>query len=346
VIRGAKPRRAPSHERLLAGVASFSINYKILVTLASLVALIVSYYILVDQGLEYNLALALPVKGLYASGLKVFSEYFPLSIVSKVIVVANSSEASTVLNSLPASEYVRDINVSIHGDYSIIVVGLNIDPYSDEAVEIARRIARVVGGLAYVTGIPAIRADVLDYITGDFYHKTIPLAVGLIVAYLALGLGSLLVPLRLVYTVGLSSMASLAIALVLSKVFWGYGLYWTVPLVVLGLLLTIGMDYDVFLVTRVLEEKRRGLEDDEALVVAVERTGLVITVCGILLAAAFSSLLTTDLPVLLESGIATASSILIDTFIVRPSLVPAIMSIAGRLNWWPGKGAVVEVTRH
>ena len=99
----------------------------------------------------------------------------------------------------------------------------------------------------------------------------------------------------------------------------------------------VGLDYDIFLLTRVLEYRHAGLGEAEAVVAGLSQTGHIITAAGVIMAIAFSGLLLSTEAVLNQLAFLLVFAVLVDTFIVRSMLVPAIMSALGRLNWWPQK---------
>jgi RND superfamily putative drug exporter len=242
--------------------------------------------------------------------------------------------------------------ISRGNGYTILNVGLPVDPLDDrvfELLESIRGTIKPLDGESMVTGFTALRVDAVNSIMSSYFKTTLPLALALIIAYLIAGMGSVLVPLRLAVTVAFSTVLSLAITTIAFHYLVetpAYGsqirspIYWVTPIVVLGLMITLGMDYDIFLTSRIREEHERGGDQDRAILEAVEKTGVAITVCGLILAGAFSSLLLTEITLLRQVGLTVATSILIDTFIVRPVIVPAVMSLLGRYNWWPGRGLI------
>jgi RND superfamily putative drug exporter len=107
-----------------------------------------------------------------------------------------------------------------------------------------------------------------------------------------------------------------------------------IPLFIFVILVALGADYNIFLVSRIREEAhQRPIK--EAVSHAVANTGGVITACGIILAGTFATLITAPLQVVLQIGVAIASGVLIDTFVVRALLVPSLATLAGRWSWWP-----------
>ena len=111
------------------------------------------------------------------------------------------------------------------------------------------------------------------------------------------------------------------------------------PLMVFVLLVALGSDYNIFLMSRVREEsEHRPIRD--GIRVASGRTGAVITSAGLILAGTFGSMASAPLIVLFQIGVAVAVGVLIDTFVVRSILVPALTTLVGDRAWWPSR------TRH
>ena len=109
---------------------------------------------------------------------------------------------------------------------------------------------------------------------------------------------------------------------------------WKIPLMVFVLLVALGSDYNIFLMSRVREESE-GRELREGIRIASARTGAVITSAGVILAGTFAALTMSPLLVLVQVGVIVSLGVLIDTFIVRSLLVPAIAALLGDLSWWP-----------
>jgi RND superfamily putative drug exporter len=145
---------------------------------------------------------------------------------------------------------------------------------------------------------------------------------------LILLLRAIVAPVYLVLTVLLSYATSLGLStVILRNVFGQPGMNYFIPLMVFVLLVALGSDYNIFLMSRVREESstrplRSGIR------VASARTGTVITSAGLILAG-------TPLQLLFQVGLTVALGVLIDTFIVRSLLVPAITAFIGEKAWWP-----------
>jgi RND superfamily putative drug exporter len=158
-----------------------------------------------------------------------------------------------------------------------------------------------------------------------------------IFAVLAILLRSLTAPIYLIFTILVSYLTTLGISCLVFQTILGYdGLSWAVPFFSFCLLVALGVDYNIFLMSRVKEEYRPG-DMAGGTRRALASTGRIITSCGIIMAGTFGSLLVSPVTEIVQVGFTTVVGLLIDTFIVRCMLVPAIAVKVGELNWWPGK---------
>jgi RND superfamily putative drug exporter len=112
------------------------------------------------------------------------------------------------------------------------------------------------------------------------------------------------------------------------------GIEQTDYLVLAAIVFGLSTDYGVFLLTRIKEARDRGLSDDDAIAIGIQRTGSIVTAAAILMAVALGALATAQVAFLKELGLGTAMAVLIDAFIVRALLVPALMGLLGGANWW------------
>jgi RND superfamily putative drug exporter len=150
-------------------------------------------------------------------------------------------------------------------------------------------------------------------------------------------LRSAFTPLRLIFTILCSVVMSLAL---LSLVFYTWldlPILDFAPLFVVVTMLGVGIDYDIFFVTRIREEALKGQSDNEAIKTAIDRVWVTILGLGLVLATVFASLLITGIAILQEISFTVSIAILIDVLIVIPFFVPALMGLAQRFNWWPAK---------
>eukprot|EP01079_Euglenida_sp_SAG-EU17-18_P011893 gene11893-2169_t len=112
-------------------------------------------------------------------------------------------------------------------------------------------------------------------------------------------------------------------------------LYWFPPVLTFSVLVGLSLDYDIFLLTRVAEYHSVGMSTNDAILFGLCKTGNIINAAGIIMAIAFSGLLFSAIPTMNQMSCYMVFAVLFDTFVVRPILVPAIMSLLGETNWWP-----------
>ena len=217
------------------------------------------------------------------------------------------------------------------------------DPYSTTSFAMVRSVQAEleaaapgfgIGGTASLGGPTAQFADVQTVLASDFQRVGLVTVLGILIV-LALLLRALVAPLYLVATVLLSYASAVGFSAWLFQGPLGQpGVSFYLPLLVFVLLVALGSDYNIFLMSRVREESesrpiRAGVR------VASGRTGAVITSAGLILAGTFGSMASAPLAVLVQIGAAVAIGVLIDTFLVRSVLVPAITAVVGDRAWWP-----------
>ena len=219
------------------------------------------------------------------------------------------------------------------------------DPYSIAAFDTVRRVRGVLdavaaqsgtGAQAYVGGSTAELADTQTALDTDFQHVAVITVLGVFLV-LVLLLRAIVAPIYLVLTVLLSYLSTLGLTSWLyQSVFGQPGVNFFLPLMVFVLLVALGSDYNIFLMSRVREEsEHRPIR--EGIRLASGRTGAVITSAGLILAGTFGSMASAPLVVLFQIGVAVAVGVLIDTFLVRSILVPALTTLVGDRAWWPSR---------
>lgn len=233
-------------------------------------------------------------------------------------------------------------------------VVLEDNPYSLDAMAATQRIRdqlNDVPGQDAVVGSTAIQTDLRDTLAEDM-RRTITLVLVGIFIVLLLMLRSVVAPMYLIGTILLSYGTTLGITRLVSDVLWGTDqLTWWVPFFMFVFLVALGIDYSIFLFGRIKEEvSRHGIQ--EGIHHAVEATGSVITSAGIIVAGTFGAMMGGEILGLAQIGFAVSVGILIDTFVVRTILDPALATFFGRWTWWPGgvrirlehPGAALEAT--
>jgi len=177
--------------------------------------------------------------------------------------------------------------------------------------------------------------------TLDFANETVNqfntiriLTVAAIFVVLLLVLGSYPLAITGILSIGLSIIWAYAATLLFFNNILQSGVLFIIPLVLFLLLYGIGMDYNIFILTRIREEAQKGKETRQAVVDAVDRTGGIITALALILAGALGSLLLSSNRLLEGFGFAIALAVVLDAMVVRTYLVPAIMSLLGPRAWW------------
>jgi putative drug exporter of the RND superfamily len=265
--------------------------------------------------------------------------------VSSSIVGRGDYFLPTTLSGAAATQVaqVRQAYLSEKNDVARLYVVLTDEAYSPAAFGTVTlvRDALKTEAAAYGTeariavgGTTAEYHDVKQILSSDFQRVAIITVIGVFFV-LVLLLRALVAPIYLVLTVLLSCGSSLGIATFLFQDVLGHaGVNYFLPLLVFVLLVALGSDYNIFLMSRVREESdRRGVAN--GIRVASARTGTVITSAGIILAGTFAALTTAPLTIMFQVGMAVAIGVLVDTFIVRSLLVPALTAVLGDTAWWP-----------
>jgi RND superfamily putative drug exporter len=239
----------------------------------------------------------------------------------------------------------RDAYISADGTAARLQVVLDAGPYSSEAIaatESIRASLADTGFEAVVAGDSAVLLDLRDASNRDM-NRALLYVLGGIFVVLVLLLRALISPIYLILTILLSYAATLGVVrLLFVDLLGAAGIVWWVPMFMFVMLVALGMDYNIFLIGRVKEEVgANGTRAGTRL--ALARTGGIITSAGIIMAGTFASMLSASLLGLLQIGFAVAFGVLLDTFVVRTTLVPAIIVLLGRWNWWPShRGAPDE----
>jgi RND superfamily putative drug exporter len=248
---------------------------------------------------------------------------------------------------IPLAARPADLMLASTGNAARFVVIERTDPLGPVAVDQVRGLERALPALARsasltgarfeVGGETALTAEAIDATTADM--RRIAVAV-LIVTFvlLAFFLRALLAPLYLLAASVLALLAALGITVWIFQVVLGYGgLVYFVPFAAGVLLVSLGSDYNIFVVGRIFQEARR-LPIRDAVAVAAPRASRAITTAGLALAASFAVLAVIPLDQFRELAVAMALGVIIDAFVVRSLMVPAMVALFGRAGRWPAAG--------
>lgn len=286
-------------------------------------------------------------------GQAVVAKHFDAGSGSPVLIVAPESEAEAVLTATektdgiasaafytgggrpqpgaPADPVVKDGHV-------LIQATLASEPDSAQAEKVVKGLRESLStdGSVLVGGVTAIALDTNETAQSDLI-KIIPIVLAVILLILMLLLRSIVAPVILIGSVVLSYAAALGVsALVFNHVFGFPGADAAVPLFGFVFLVALGVDYNIFLMTRVREESLR-IGTRPGILRGLGLTGSVITSAGIVLAATFAALAVIPILFLVQIAFIVAFGVLLDTVVVRSLLVPAVSYDIGRTIWWPSK---------
>jgi RND superfamily putative drug exporter len=283
------------------------------------------------------------------SGYHVVAAHFPAGLANPTLVVGPTAQAPELERAIGATPGVVSAAESGRTAPGLTKWSVVIDapPSSDRAFKIVaalRHSTKAVASDALTGGADAQALDVRDAAAHDRL-RLIPAILAVILVVLYALLGSALAPPTLLAATILGALAALGLGGWASMHVFGFpALDNSTPLFAFLFLAALGVDYTIFLVTRAREETvDHGARD--GMVRAVSATGAVITSAGIVLAAVFCVLGVLPLIVLTQLGIIVGLGILLDTFVVRTLVIPALFTLIGDRIWWPADPTRERSTR-
>ncbi|RUT33380.1 MMPL family transporter [Paenibacillus zeisoli] len=306
----------------------------------------------------YDILSSFPKDMASREGFDIIGKQFSKGELAPVKLMVDTKGKETDLGEkLKALDYVDKVGEPQKGKENPQIltydVQFNLNPYSMEAMDRIPDLRLAAEQSLEAAGVPAPEQSVwisgataTQYdtkVTGDRDTRIIiPVVIGLITLLLLLYLRSVVATVYLVLTVILSYFSALGLGWIILH--YGMGadaIQGAIPLYSFVFLVALGEDYNIFMISSIWE-KRKHMPLKEAIRQGVSETGSVITSAGIILAGTFAVLASLPIQVLVHFGIITAVGVLLDTFIVRPFLVPAITVLLGRWAFWPGKHVPAE----
>ncbi|MBI4901500.1 MAG: MMPL family transporter [Actinobacteria bacterium] len=253
---------------------------------------------------------------------------------TRVYTTGDPASVTKAITTVAAVDSVRP--GATGGGVTELVVTLRTTPSSADSQQAIRDLRTAVAGLpeTHVGGTEARALDTAEASARD-RALILPLILGLVLLALTVLLRSFVAPLVLVGTVLVTYVSSLGLSwLLFTKVIGFTSLDDSTPLLAFVFLVALGVDYNIFLVARAVEEAREhGAR--EAMIRSLAATGGVITSAGVLLAAVFAVLGVLPLVALAQIGVIICLGVLLDTLVVRTVLVPALALLLGDAFWWP-----------
>jgi len=286
-------------------------------------------------------------------GFSVIGEQFsPGDLAPLKVIVDTDGKDRDVAQILASLPYVAQVSEPQAGKTNPALlaydVRLNVNPYSTEAMNHIPELRQTVEEELNQRG----DAKAADHVwiageTADQYdtQKTnirdmsiiLPLIIIMIAVLLVVYLRSLIAASYLILTVLLSYLSALGLGWLILHNFLGMDvIQGTVPIYSFVFLIALGEDYNIFVISSIWQKSKR-MPLKQAVLEGVGETGSVITSAGLILAGTFAVLITMPVQLMLQMGVIVALGILLDTFVVRPFLVPAITLLLGKWVFWPGR---------
>ena len=230
------------------------------------------------------------------------------------------------------------------------VVETKFNPFSPAAMDQVKSILNTVRGAQpntslsdaeiSVVGPTAMYSAIRSYYDDDV-RLIVMMTLLVVFAILVLLLRAIVAPLYLIASVVISFLSAVGVGVVFFQFVLHQAIYWNVQATAFIVLVAVGADYNLLLITRIREESGSGIRS--GIIRAVRSTGGVITSAGIIFAASMFGLLFGSLSTMVQTGFIIGVGLLIDTFVVRTITVPALAALIGRANWWPSKPTAAKV---
>ena len=348
-----KPYKEPKqNHRFMLGVGNFATNNPWLVIILTGGILLVLAFASTNIKYNYDLLSSFPDEMDSVEGFTLIEENFSAGELAPVKVIVDTEgkdiNITEQLAALPYVAVVGDVQTGENNaNYQLYEVDLNKNPYSNEAMDDVEQmkedmkdiLADVELGEAnfWLGGETSEQIDARDVQAAD--ERLIePVMIAIIFLVLVIYLRALVTSIQLMATVIVSFFAALGAGwLIITGVLGHEAMASSIPLYSFVFIIALGNDYNIFMISDVWKNRKRGLGHRESIAKGVASTGAVITSAGLILAGTFGVLATLPIQLLVQFGIVTALGVLLDTFIVRPLLVPALITVFGRLSYWPGK---------
>ncbi|WP_142392532.1 RND family transporter [Mycobacterium sp. 3519A] len=234
--------------------------------------------------------------------------------------------------------------VSADGHVARYLVQTELSPFSTAAMDQVNAVINTARGAQVntaladakisMTGYTATLRDARDYYNHDI--RFIVLLTVIVVLFILIALlRAIVAPLYLIASVVISYLAALGMGVVVFQFVLGQELHWSVPGLAFIILVAMGADYNMLLISRIRDESPRGIRF--GVIRTVGSTGGVITAAGLIFAASMFGLLFSSISTNIQAGFVVGIGILLDTFLVRTVTVPAMAVLVGRANWWPSQ---------
>ena len=236
------------------------------------------------------------------------------------------------------------IFISPDGRTARYLVQSKLNPFSSQAMDQVNDVLAAARGAQpnttledasiSMTGLTVTLRDTRDYYYQDL-RFIVAATILVVLSILIVLLRALVAPLYLIVSVVISYLSALGMGVVLFQLILGQELHWSVPGLTFIILVAVGADYNLLLISRIRDESPHGIRS--GVIRTVSQTGGVITAAGLIFAGSMIGLQFSSITTLVQIGFIIAAGILLDTFLVRTITVPATAVLVGKANWWPSK---------
>jgi putative drug exporter of the RND superfamily len=357
--RKVLPKKDRAAMRPATGTMAFGERWARLVLGNRVVALVLALGVLTVAALPaLDLHLALPDDSTAAPGTTQRKAYDqlaegfgagfngPLLVVVEHTTKAAAAAAGQTIAGLKDVVLVTPPTMNQSGDTALLTV-IPGSAATDQATQnLVTAIRALTGPELAVTGTTAINIDVTDKITGALIPY-LAIVVGLAFVLLMVVFRSILVPLKATLGFLLSVGATFGAVVFVFQQGHLAGLIGAtttgpiislMPIFLIGILFGLAMDYEVFLVTRTREEFVHGAASDDAIVSGMKHGARVVTAAALIMISVFAGFVLADDTIIKTLGFALAFGVAVDAFLVRMTIVPAVLSLFGRAAWWLPRG--------
>lgn len=302
---------------------------------------------------NYDLLSSFPEDMSSREGFKLIEENFtPGELAPVQVLVETNGKDVDITDNLLALPYVSLVSeVSVgqsNSNIQLYEVNLDKNPYSNEAMDdvdhLIEQLPEILSGNGianaedhfFVGGETSAQIDTRDIQARD-EGIIQPVIIAITFLVLLIYLRAFITSVQLMVTVLVSFFAAIGAGWLIIHYILGHdSMSSSIPLYSFVFIIALGNDYNIFMISDIWKNRRRNKTHKQSVAGGVASTGAVITSAGLILAGTFGVLASLPIQLLVQFGIVTAVGILIDTFIVRPLLVPAILTVFGKWSYWPG----------
>lgn len=345
-----KPRK--ENHRYMKKIGNLVTKHSLPVALISLVLLIVLAFFSTKIEYKYDLLSSFPEDIQSREGFALIEENFTPGELAPIQVLVDTEgkdvDLQQALTELPYVDIVGAKQVgATNTNIQLYEVNLDKNPYSNEAMDDVEQMKKDVASILADNDLQDASFLLGGETSSQLDTKKIqerdesviqPVMIVIIFLVLVLYLRSLVTSIQLMATVIISFFAALGLGWIIIHYILGQdAMGSSIPLYSFVFIIALGNDYNIFMISDIWKNRRKSMGHSASISGGVASTGAVITSAGLILAGTFAVLASLPIELLVQFGIVTAVGVLLDTFIVRPLLVPSLINLFGKWSYWPSK---------